>query len=133
MKQLIKQRLKAILTIFSSWILLDYFFHHIILIESYIATHQLWRSSTEMKLGLMYGISLITACFFVMIYCQIVSKKTMRNAIKLGLLIGLLVGAGSIGAYSYMPLPLNIPILWSLSAIVNFSIAGSIVGFFMKE
>ena len=128
-----KQQLTATLIIFSIWTVLNYFFHHIILGEFYTANEQLWLPLSEMKIGLLYGVNFISALLFVSIYYHLISKKTMRNAIRLGTLIGLSFSIVWIGCYGSMLVPFKTIVVWALAAIVNFIVAGGITGFFVKE
>lgn len=124
-----KQRLIATILIFISWSLTNMLFHSLILMNDYTATAALWRPMEQMNMPLMHIVSLLSALFFVLIYCQVVSNKSLEKGLKLGVIVGLLQGVGmGFGSYSYMPITMKIAVVWCIAAIVNYTIAGLIVG-----
>jgi len=128
-----KQRLLATLGIVVSWFVLDYLFHNVILMGDYSATASLWRPMGEMNCWVMYSVTVIKALVFVLIFCQMVSPKTLEKGIKLGVLVGVLVGVGMAGSYAYMPITCKIALVWLVSEIVKFTAAGAIAGFIVKK
>ena len=120
--------------IFIAWSGLDYFFHHVILMGEYQATAALWRPMADMKMELMYLTTFLAALFFVGLYCQSVRPKTLCNGVKFGLLLGFLIGIPmGIGTFSYMPITQKIAIVWLFGTLVNYTVAGAIVGLLVKS
>lgn len=128
------QRLIATVLIFISWVISDFIFHEKLLKADYTATASLWRPVEQMNLPLMWGVSLITALIFVIGYCQLIQNKSPQKGIKYGVIIGLLIGIGfGFGSFAYMPITLKIAVTWFISTLVNFTIAGTIVGKLVKK
>ncbi len=127
-----KSRLLAVLGIIVSWMILDYLFHGVLLMADYTATASLWRPMTEFKTGIMQLVGVVTAFAFVVIFCNLVSNKTMKKAVKLGTLVGLIVGTLQANGYSYMPITTTIAVGWFFANFVKFTVAGAITGFFVK-
>lgn len=129
-----KQRLIATGVIVVAWAVLDMLFHGVLLSAEYTATAALLRPMEEMKMLLMHGVSLIQALLFTLIYCQLVKEKSIEKGLKLGALVGLLVGVGaSLGSYTYMPITVKITAVWFISMLVNYVVAGAIVGKFVTK
>ncbi|MBT5954725.1 hypothetical protein HOG98_08395 [bacterium] len=129
-----KQRLIATALISVAWSALDFLFHGVLLMGEYTATASLWRPVAEMKNGMMTLVTVLTALVFVLIYCQLIKEKTMKNGIKLGGFIGLLVGIGmSLGTYSYMPITIKIAVVWFIAVMVKYIVSGAITGYLVKK
>lgn len=129
-----KKSILAIVAVFIAWSILDYIIHPIILGESYRATAQLWRPMGEMKMGLMYFVSLIHASAFVVLYTLLVNPKSSINGLKYGALYGLGMGISmGYGMYSVMPLPYKIAFVWFWGILLEISVAGFLVGLIVKK
>ena len=128
-----KQRLLAVVAIATAWFVLDIMIHGSFLAAEYAATAQLWRPMEDMNPLFSNGVALITAFLFVLIYCQLISGKSLQKALRLGVFVGLLFGMyGGIGSYAYMPITSTIAVGWAISNLIKFSVAGAITGYFVK-
>ena len=123
-----KQRLISMILIIIGWMALDYLFHGVLLMSTYQATASLWRPMAEMGNGLMQVMTVVIALIFVLTYCQLVSKKNMGNGIKLGGLIGVITGLLAAESFAYMPIPVNLAVMWFVASFVKFLLAGVVVG-----
>ena len=114
---MLKKYLLSVLVVFVLWSALDFVIHGMILSQAYQATASLWRPMAEMKIGLMYLSSLITAAAFVGAYALLVTDKSIKKGILYGVLMGLFSGVPmALGSYSYMPITCYIA--WSGFAAV---------------
>jgi len=126
---MIKRVLLAIVAIFIAWSILDYIIHGLLLQATYEATANLWRPMEEMKMSLMYVVTLVFAVAFVAIYGFLVSPKSLVTGIKYGALFGLASGFSmGFGSYSYMPIPLSLAWIWFVGSLVETVAAAAIVG-----
>ncbi len=117
------------IVVFIAWMILDMIIHNLILGSAYEATANLWRPEAEMKMGLMYVVTLIYAFSFVGVYTWFFRDKGIGTGLKYGLLLGLGVGIGmGYGSYAVMPIPYSMAITWFLGTLVEFGVAGIIVG-----
>ena len=82
-----KQRLLAVVAIATAWFV-DIMIHGSFLAAEYAATAQLWRPMEDMNPLFSNGVALITAFLFVLIYCQLISSKSLQKALRLGVLLG---------------------------------------------
>ena len=128
-----KRLIGAVLSIFVSWNIIDFIIHGIILSSSYQETAKLWRPMEEMKMPLMYGVTLAFTICFVLIY-GLVERKSIARGIMYGTLFGLATGISmGFGTYSYMPIPINLAWGWLAGTLVEMMVAGAIVGAIVKS
>ena len=98
----------AIVAVFIAWSVIDFLVHGILLQDAYVASSELWRPIGEMKMQLMYSVTLAASICFVLVYSCLVSRKSLDAGIKLGLLLGLASGISmGFGSYSYMPISMT--------------------------
>ncbi len=88
----------------------------------------------EMKVLLMYIVTLLFTASFVVIYGLLVTQKSLVSGITFGALFGLATGVSmGFGSYSYMPIPLVLVWSWFLGTLVQSIVAGLIVGAVVKS
>lgn len=129
-----KRQLLAVLAVFVAWSLMDFVIHGIILASAYASSSQLWRPMIEMKMGLMYTTTLIAAAVFVGIYAWFITDKSVKTAVRYGLVFG--IGSGvsmGYGSYSVMPIPYTIAFGWFLGSLAEAVVAGWITGLIVKK
>lgn len=129
-----KRTVLAVLAVFVVWSAMDFVIHGIILASAYADTPQLWRPMAEMKTGLMYATILIAAVVFVGIYAWFIADKSVKTALRYGLLFG--IGSGmsmGYGSYSVMPLPYAVAFSWFLGSVAEAVAAGWITGLIVKK
>ena len=126
---MIKRFVLAVLAIFVAWSVLDFLIHGLILQSTYEATAQLWRPMDEMKVGLMYLVTVVVAATFTAIYALLVAPKSVSSGVKYGLLFGVATGFPmAFGTYSVMPVHLYLSVVWLLGALVEMTVGGVIIG-----
>ena len=131
---MIKRGLLAVAVVFVAWSVLDFIIHGMLLTDTYEATADLWRPMEEMKMTIMYAVTLVVVVCFVAIYAYLVTPKSFRSGILYGVLFGLAIGISmGFGSYSYMPIPLTLAWSWFLGSLVEATIAGAIVGAVLKS
>jgi len=131
---MLKKYLLSVLLVFVLWSVLDFVIHGIILSQAYQATASLWRPMAEMKTGLMYLSSLITAAAFVGVYALLVTDKSIKTGILYGVLMGLFSGVPmALGSYSYMPITGYIAVVWFCGSVILMTLAGLCVGAILKK
>ena len=124
-----KKIVLSIVVVFVGWGVLDFLIHGVLLKGAYEDTMELWRPEAEMKMTLMYIVSLISATGFVLIYHWFVSNKSTMTGVKFGLMFGLVAGVSmGYGSYSVMPIPYSMALIWFLGTLVEMGFAGWITG-----
>ena len=129
-----KRLLLAVIAVFVAWSILDFIIHGVLLQPTYEATANLWRPMEEMKMPLMYVVTLLFTASFVGIYGLLVTEKSLASGIKFGALFGLATGISmGFGSYTYMPIPLVLAWSWFFGSVVQAIIAGAITGVIVKS
>lgn len=123
----------AIVAIFIAWSALDFVIHGLLLKEAYEATAHLWRTMQDTNMMLTHAVTLAIAICFVLLYERCVSEKSVSMGLKLGVLFGLAAGIMAASAYVYMPIPLTLAIDWFVATLVEFVVAGWLVGLLVKS
>lgn len=124
----------AVVAVFICWAVVDFVMHGILLQASYAATADLWRPMAEMKMGLTYIVTFISAGVFVLIYALFFGKKGPGIGLAYGALFG--VGAGismGYGTYSVQPIPYTMALTWFLGSLVEGILAGLIAGAILRD
>ena len=129
-----KRIILAVVAVFIAWSILDFILHGLLLRSTYEATANLWRPMDQMKMPLMYFVTLVFTACFVLIYGLLVERKSLVSGIRFGALFGLATGISmGFGSYSYMPIPLTLAWSWFLGSWIEAITAGAIVGAIMKS
>lgn len=131
---MVKKIILAIVVVFVGWGVLDFIIHGVILKGAYQETMELWRPEAEMKMTLMYIVSLLCATGFVLTYNWFVSNKGTMTGLKFGLMWGIVAGLSmGYGSYSVMPITYGTALVWFLGTIVEMGFAGWFTGMVVKE
>lgn len=131
---MMKKMIYAIVAVFITFSIVGFIVHGLILAPAYQATASLWRPMAEMKMGLIYFVYLLTAFVFVFIYSRFVGEKNTKNALLYGVLFGFGAGVSmGYGTFSSMPIPYFMALTWFLGNVVEYTIAGWLVGMIVKN
>jgi uncharacterized protein with PQ loop repeat len=129
-----KRMVLAIVAVFVAWSILDFVLHGMLLRSTYEATANLWRPMDQMKMPLMYFVTLVFTVCFALIYGLLVGQKSLASGVRFGALFGLATGISmGFGSYSYMPIPLTLAWSWFLGSWIEAIVAGAIVGAMVKS
>jgi hypothetical protein len=129
-----KRIILAVLAVFIAWSILDFILHGLLLRSTYEATANLWRPMDQMKMPLMYFVTLVFTACFVLIYGLLVERKSLVSGIQFGALFGLATGISmGFGSFSYMPIPLTLAWTWFFGSWIEAIAAGAIVGAIVKS
>ena len=83
-----KKFILAAIAIFITWSVMDFIIHVLILRSTYEATAQLWRPMNQMKIGLMYMVTMVAVTAFAVLYAAVVTKKSLGTGLTYGFLYG---------------------------------------------
>ena len=129
-----KRIILAVVAVFIAWSILDFILHGLLLRSTYEATANLWRPMDQMKMPLMYFVTLVFTACFVLIYGLLVERKSLVSGIQFGALFGLATGFSmGFGSFSYMPIPLTLAWTWFFGSWIEAIAAGAIVGAIVKS
>ncbi|VAX21923.1 hypothetical protein MNBD_NITROSPINAE03-49 [hydrothermal vent metagenome] len=128
-----KRYLLAIAGLFVIWSILDFVIHTQILGASYKATAELWRPMGEMKMGLLYCVTLVYATAFTLIYGKFFAVKNIGTGLKYGLAFGIASGFSmGYGSFAVMPIPYNIAYTWFWGVALECVIGGLVLGLIFR-
>ena len=131
-------RKKFIVAFIASWIftfIYGFVFHGKIMQGSYMQTPALWRAEADFKAYfplLVLGQGVIAFLFTLIFVRGFGSGGGVAGGFRYGLLLGLLVCGANLIRYAVEPLTATILIGWCIGEIIQFSIAGVIVGALYK-
>ncbi|MDE3060547.1 MAG: hypothetical protein KGJ06_06010 [Pseudomonadota bacterium] len=144
------------IVVFVLLFIMGYLIHHVWLMPIYQQTAALWRPMGQMQqffplmLGYYAGLSVVIAALFCKVSkakmaacageeaeCRIGGKHCpIKYGICFGVLIGLLMGIQSAGAYIWMPIPSELAIDWLIGNVVQGIVIGvalSLICYFKKK
>ena len=123
----------ASIAVFVVWSIMDYVMHRMLLAHEYEVTAALWRPMEEMCMGMIYGITLISAFLFAAVYTFLINPKNTKNAAIFGLLWGLSIGIGAAyGSYTVMPLTLTMAHVWFVGTVLEGLAGGYVLSLIVK-
>lgn len=123
----------AVVAVTVTWIVMDMLIHGVFLMSTYEETAELWRPEGEMKMGLMWLVTLLVSVPFTLIYALLISPKSLKSGLVYGLLYGLATGISmGYGTYCFMPIPYKLAIGWLLGTLVEAVAAGALVGWIVR-
>jgi hypothetical protein len=123
----------AAVAAFITWVVLDFVIHGVILASAYEATMELWRPMEEMKMWLMYVSAAVMAVTFTALYGFLAKTKTPLSGLIFGILYGIASGfPAGFGSYSFMPIPLEMAVVWFVGMTVEAALAGLLIGIILS-
>lgn len=115
-----KTLLIGTIALFILWVVLDWLLHGVLLASSYRATAALWRPMPEIKIGVIWGTTLVTALCFTLLYLYGFAGVSMQRTLAFGLWFGLAAGTSmGLGTYAVEPIPLSLALAWLLGTLVE--------------
>lgn len=128
-----KKFIFSVLTIFFLLCIMDFIINKIILDPIYNQMSSLLIMDTGAKILLIYLANIVHAFALVTIY-NMFAKKTIKTGLHFGMLYGLSYGFGfGFGFYAVMPTAFSIIVAWIISAFVEISIVGLVIGYMNKQ
>ena len=129
-----KRAILCIIAVFFAWAVFDFIIGMVFLSAEMRTNPDLWRPFPEMKMGLLYLVTLIPATVFVSLYALFVSDKSLLTALKFALLFGFGAGISSgYGFYATMPIPYSMALTLFLSTTARILLGGLMVGLVVKK
>lgn len=97
----------------------DYLVHHVLLMETYETTADLWRAPETMEqfFPYMLGYQALYVIFLGFIFTRNFEGKGIMEGVRFGIALGLLLALCNAAAYIWMPIPLNLALAWGGCAI----------------
>jgi hypothetical protein len=125
--------------IFSFSATLVYFFIFIALydgvlfISLYEETAFVWRADQVFSYRMVVTSLIIQALAFVFIFEKFYKGTTIKEGAYLGFALGFLLSSASIGNYGYLPIKIDLGLVWFGSYLLMGIGAGAIISLFYKK
>lgn len=123
------------IAVYVVWNILSFLIHGVALQDAYMALADLWRSEQEMMnmMWIMYVTSLVYVFLFCYIYTKGHEGKGIMEGVRYGLLIGLFMSVPmAFDSYTIYPITFHLALLWFVTGIVQWIIAGAIFAVIYK-
>ncbi|MGH8196439.1 MAG: hypothetical protein ACREQ8_18895 [Woeseiaceae bacterium] len=117
------------IVVYIVWQLIGFVVHGIMLEDTYANMWQVFRPEGEMNS--MMWMMFLSSALYLLLFCYIFTKgyegKGVGEGLRYGLLMGLFMAIPmSIDQYVVYPVPSNLAVIWFLSGVISFMIAGAI-------
>lgn len=103
-------------------------FHGVFLQPIYLKTAEMWRSQEDCIFPALAGGQFLMTLFLCLLYAGCCRATSIKNGLTFGLLIGLFSGAPHLIVYAVQPLPVNLVVYWIIGGIIEFTLAGLLLG-----
>lgn len=116
--------------------ILGFLVHAVLLGDIYASLAGVWRPEEQM-MSLMW-IMYVTALVYVFVFCYIYTKghegKGVMEGVRYGLLMGLFMSTPmAFDSYSVYPVTFNLALLWFITGVIQWMIAGAIFAAIYKK
>ena len=123
-----KKMLIGFVAVFVTLEVLDIIIHGVILMSTYMAMQNVWRTDMIAKMWVLHVVKIITAFFFAVIFSKGYENKGIMEGIRYGFYVGMIVSSGfAFGSYASFPIPHMLAIHWFLLTLVEYIIAGVVI------
>jgi len=95
----------------------DFLVHHILLMDLYTQTADLWRPEEDMNFSLMIARNLLLIIIVGYIFTRNFEDKGLKEGLRFGLPMGLLLAIMMAASYVWMPVPMELALGWACSGL----------------
>jgi len=127
---------KATIGILLSFIfifIIQFLIHGIMMQNLYMETADFWRAPEDMNMPLMALFQFCYALFFGIAVYSMARREGSMEAISIGLPIGLILAVTVLSTYVFMDLPIEIPLIWAITRLIEALGMSFILGFFSDK
>lgn len=129
-----KKMLIAVVAVFITLEVLDFLIHGVILMSTYMAMQNVWRTDMMAKMWVLHVVKIITAFFFVLIFSKGYEKKGIMEGLRYGFYVGMIISSGfAFGSYASFPIPHALALHWFILTLGEYLIAGVVVAQVYKQ
>lgn len=117
------------IVVYIVWQIIGFVVHGVLLADTYKGMWAVFRAESEMN-SLMWMMFLSSA-LYLLLFCYIFTKgyegKGVGEGLRFGLLLGLFMSIPmALDQYALYPIPPNVAVIWFVTGVVSFMIAGAI-------
>lgn len=121
--------------VFAFTFLFDWIAHGMLMKPLYMATSEQWRSVEEMGnyLGWTVMHQILLSCAFVFLFTRNYEAKGWREGLRFGMWVGIIFAIMQSASYSWMPIPMSIPLGWAALQLVHAVGSGIIAAWLYRK
>jgi hypothetical protein len=117
------------IVVFIVWQVIGFAVHGVMLEDTYLALSDVFRPEAEMNS--MMWLMFLSSALYLLLFCYIFTKgyegKGVGEGLRYGLLMGLFMSIPmALDQYVVYPLTSNLAVIWFVSGVIGFMIAGAI-------
>ena len=120
----VKKLFLATVVGFIGVVFFEMLWHGMLMKGMYDATSSLWRPQEQFYMNFMFGGQFLFALAMAFVYSRLGNHLTCKHGLEFGFYIGLISAMPDLGAYSYLPIPLSICLMWMLASMLKSLIVG---------
>ncbi|MDF1758593.1 MAG: hypothetical protein P1U74_09905 [Legionellaceae bacterium] len=131
----VKRFISAVISLFAFIFLYEWFVHGVLLSNIYQLTPSVWRSYDELQAYLPYNTMLmgIISLWVVFIFTRFYPEGGCKNGVHFGVYLGIFSAIQAIGAYFYLPIPMELPCYWFIAYLIENLLGGILIGFIYRR
>jgi len=123
-----KKLLIGFVAVFITLEVLDAIIHGGILMSTYMAMQNVWRTDMLAKMWVLHVVKIITAFFFTVIFSKGYENKGIMEGVRYGFYMGAIIAAGfALGSYASFPIPHGLALEWFFLTLAEYIVAGVVV------
>ena len=117
------------IVVYIVWQVIAFVVHGVMLADTYANMWQVFRPQSE--IDSMVWVMFVSSALYLLLFCYIFTKgyegKGVGEGLRFGLLMGLFLAIPSaFDQYAIYPISLNIAVIWFVSGVISFMIAGAV-------
>jgi hypothetical protein len=117
------------IVVYIVWQVIGFVVHGVLLADTYKAMWAVFRAESEMNS--MTWMMFVSSALYLLLFCYIFTKgyesKGVGEGIRFGLLMGLFMSIPmALDQYVVYPISANLAVIWFVSGVVSFMIAGAV-------
>lgn len=129
-----KRFIAAVISVFFTFMALDFIIHNIILMDEYASLKNLWRPDMQSLLWMMPVITFIMSILVTCLFIRGYQERGIMEGLSFGILVGLMTnGMGAFSQYWMYPVPLSLAVKWFVFGLIEFIIAGIILSLVYRK
>lgn len=130
----LKRFIAAVISVFFTFMALDFIIHNIILMDEYASLKNLWRPDMQSLLWMMPVITFIMSILVTCLFIRGYQERGIMEGLNFGILVGLMTnGLGAFSQYWMYPVPLSLAVKWFVFGLIEFIIAGIILSLVYRK
>ncbi|HPS59248.1 MAG TPA: hypothetical protein PK514_14170 [Spirochaetota bacterium] len=123
-----KRFIASVISVFITFMALDFIIHNIILMNVYASLKNLWRPGMESLMWMMPLITFILSILVTLLFIRGYQDRGIMEGVSFGILVGLMTnGLGAFSQYWMYPVPLSLAVKWFIFGLIEFIITGIVL------